>query len=119
MPPPSSSSDFNFRLAAEAVLDRIEQLCDTINDRELLDIDNQRTGSMLTLTFPDTSQIIINLQPPLQEVWLACIDGGFHFRYNGSYWQDTKSDTEFFSLLSQQLHKHSNFDIDFIAYLGP
>ena len=65
------------------------------------DVDNQRVGGMITLTFGDASQIIVNLQKPLQEVWLAARAGGFHYRWDGQGWLDTKGQGEFFADLSR------------------
>ena len=47
---------------AETALKAVELACDCINDETDADIDNQRTGGMITLTFSNRSQIIINLQ---------------------------------------------------------
>jgi CyaY protein len=45
-------------------------------------VDNQRVGGMVTLTFANRSQIVINLQKPLHEIWLAARQGGYHFKWN-------------------------------------
>ena len=63
---------------AEALLRAIELSCDRINDDGDADIDNQRVGGMVTLTFANRSQIIINLQKPQQEVCMSDLSGGFH-----------------------------------------
>jgi CyaY protein len=64
-------TDLEYLDRAEALLERVEASCDRINETTDADIDNQRVGGMVTLTFPDRSQIVVNLQKPLQEVWLA------------------------------------------------
>jgi CyaY protein len=38
---------------------------------------------MVTLAFPAGSEIVVNLQKPLQEIWLASRSGGYHFRFDG------------------------------------
>ena len=86
---------------AEALLARIETSCDRINDESDADIDNQRVGAMVTMTFGNGSQIIVNLQKPLQEVWMAAKAGGFHYRFDGAQWTDTKGQGEFFDLLAR------------------
>jgi CyaY protein len=86
---------------AEAALKAVELACDRINDDTDADIDNQRTGGMITLTFSNRSQIIINLQKPLQEIWMAAKAGGFHYKFNGGQWSDTKDASEFFDGLSR------------------
>ncbi|WP_219212740.1 iron donor protein CyaY [Variovorax boronicumulans] len=87
---------------AEAALAAIEQSCDRINDATEADIDNQRVGGMITLVFPNGSQLIINLQKPLQEIWLAARSGGYHYRHDGTAWRDTKTGEEFFGNLSRE-----------------
>ena len=98
---------------AEAALQAIEQACDHINDKTDADVDNQRTGGMITLTFANRSQIIINLQKPLQEVWLAARAGGFHYRHDGRQWQDTKGQGEFFEHLSRFSSEQSGLSLSF------
>jgi len=87
----------------EALLQRVEWCCDHLNEATDADVDNQRVGGMVTLTFVNRSQIVINLQKPLQEVWLAAKAGGFHYRWTGDQWQDTKGKGEFF----QELTRHA------------
>jgi len=86
---------------AEAVLRAIERDCDRINDEGGADIDNQRVGGMITLVFDNQSQIVINLQKPLHEIWLAARAGGFHYQFDGRQWMDTKGQGEFFTSLSR------------------
>lgn len=98
---------------AEALLRAIELACDRINDATEADIDNQRVGGMITLTFANGSQIIINLQKPLQEVWMAARSGGFHFRLVGGDWLDTKGQGEFFAHLSRCASEQSGLTLRF------
>ena len=87
--------------AAEKLLLAVEQTCDRINDETDADIDAQRVGGLLTLVFANRSQIIINLQKPLQEIWMAARAGGFHYKYSGGRWADTKDSSELFTQLSR------------------
>ncbi|WP_374410161.1 iron donor protein CyaY [Hydrogenophaga sp.] len=86
---------------AEQLLRRVEVCCDRINEQSDADLDNQRVGGMVTLTFANRSQIVINLQKPLHEVWMAARSGGFHYKWDGVSWQDTKGNGEFFAHLSR------------------
>ena len=95
-------TDLEYMDRAEAVLQAIELACDRINDESDADIDNQRVGGMITLTFANRSQIVINLQKPLQEIWLAARSGGYHYQCDGSQWQDTKGQGEFFAHLTRE-----------------
>ena len=94
-------TDLEYLDRAEALLAGVEASCDRINESTEADVDNQRVGGMVTLTFADGSQIIVNLQKPLQEVWMAARAGGFHYRFDGSLWRDTKAGSEFFADLSR------------------
>ena len=94
-------TDIEFLDQAERLLAGVEISCDRLNDDTDADIDNQRSGGMVTLTFPNRSQIVINLQKPLHEVWLAARCGGFHYKFDGSHWMDTKGQGEFWESLSR------------------
>ncbi len=94
-------TDPEFLNVAEQLLYTIEATCDTINEDSDVDIDNQRVGNMITLTFVNRSQIVINLQKPLHEVWMASPTGGYHYRYQDGRWQDTKGEADFFVALTR------------------
>ena len=108
-------TDPEFMDRAEALLRSIELACDRINDESDADIDNQRTGGMITLAFRNGSQIIVNLQKPLQEIWMAARSGGFHYRFDGAHWQDTKGAGEFFSELSRAASEQSGLTLRFLS----
>jgi CyaY protein len=106
-------TDTEYLDRAEALLRAIEQVCDRINDSSDADIDNQRVGGMITLTFSNGSQIIINLQKPLQEVWMAARAGGFHYRFDGHAWMDTKGAGEFFAHLTRYASEQAGEPLHF------
>lgn len=106
-------TDTEYLDRAEALLVAIELACDRINELTDADIDNQRVGGMITITFANHSQIIVNLQKPLQEVWMAARAGGFHYRYDGQVWMDTKGQGEFFAHLSRYASEQSGQSLTF------
>jgi len=108
-------TDLEFMDRAENLLKSIESTCDRLNDQTDADIDNQRVGGMITLTFENRSQIVVNLQKPLHEVWLATRSGGYHFKYDGTQWLDTKGHGEFFSVLSRDASTQALAQLDFSA----
>jgi len=108
-------TDLEFLDRAEALLSAVEATCDQINDSTDADIDNQRVGGMITLSFPDRSQIIINLQKPLQEVWLATRTGGYHYRFTETHWADTKTGQVFFDQLTRDASAQSGLALRFQA----
>lgn len=106
-------TDSEFLDRAELVLKAVEASCDRINEETAADIDNQRVGGMVTLVFANKSQIVINLQKPLHEIWLAARSGGFHFRFEGGQWLDTKGQGEFFSGLSRYASEQAGCSLVF------
>lgn len=106
-------TDLEYQDQAEALLARVEACCDRINDTTEADIDSQRVGGMVTLTFRNGSQIIVNLQKPLHEVWMAARAGGFHYKFDGQRWMDTKGDGEFFASLSRYASEQAGQPLDF------
>lgn len=96
----STLSDADYRRLSHATLAAIEGQVDRWLDDDLIDIDTHRTGGLLELSFPNGSKLILNTQPPLQELWLAAKGGGFHFRLEAGRWVDTRDGSDFFECLS-------------------
>ena len=108
-------TDIEYLDHAERLLSQVEASCDRINDETDADVDNQRVGGMVTLTFRNRSQIVINLQKPLHEVWLAARCGGFHYKFEDGHWQDTKGQGEFWESLSRYASEQSGQSLHFGA----
>jgi CyaY protein len=107
-------TDTEYMDRADALLKAVESNCDRINDAFDADLDNQRVGGMVTITFANGSQIVINQQKPLHEIWLAARSGGFHFRWTDDHWQDTKGQGEFFSALSKNATTQAGLELQFL-----
>lgn len=93
-------SDAEYQQLTSALLGRIEAQADRWLQDDVIDVDTHRTGGLLELSFPNGSKIIVNTQPPLQEVWLAARGGGFHYKHVGGRWLDTRDGSEFLAVLS-------------------
>ena len=106
-------TDTEFLDRAEMLLHMVETACDRINDEDLADIDSQRVGGMVTLAFANQSQIVINLQKPLHEVWLAAKSGGYHYKFDGAAWIDTKGQGEFFASLTRLASEQAGCSLSF------
>jgi CyaY protein len=76
-----------FNEAVDLVFDRI---VDTI-DASDTDCDVEVNQSVLEITCADDSKIIVNRHEPNREIWVAAKSGGFHFKWNGAAWVDTRS----------------------------
>ena len=95
-------TDAEYLELAEALLRQIEAQCDAINDAGVVDIDNARNGGVVTLAFESGAQIVINLQKPLHEIWLAARTGGSHYRWTDGAWRDTRSGEDFYARLTHE-----------------
>ena len=106
-------SDADYQRATRELLASIEATTDRWLQEDLIDIDTQRTGGLLEMSFPDGSKIIVNTQPPLQEVWLAARGGGFHFRWVAGQWRDTRDGSEFLAALSEHASRQAGRALNF------
>jgi iron-sulfur cluster assembly protein CyaY len=85
-----------FEALAEAVLEKIERALEKIDaDFEV------KEGGVLEIEFDDGSKIIVNRHGAAREIWVAARSGGFHFRWDGSAWRDTRDGSELFTALSR------------------
>jgi|SRR5687768_4980214 CyaY protein len=92
--------DPRFEVAAEEALERLEQAL------EGLELDFERKeGGVLEIEFDDGGKMIVNRHSAARELWVAARSGGFHFRWDGSAWRDTRSGEEFFAALSALLSR--------------
>ena len=89
-------NETEFDAAAEATLDALERALDAA------EVDFERkAGGVLELEFDDGSKIIVNRHGAAREIWVAARAGGFHFRWDGEAWRDTRDGAELFAALSQ------------------
>lgn len=89
--------DKEFNGLAEAALARIEaalEACAADVDFELA------AGGVLEIAFEDGSKIIVNRHGVAREIWVAARAGGFHFRWDGTAWRDTRDNSELMEKLS-------------------
>lgn len=87
----------DFNTLADAALARIESALEA----SAADIDFElAAGGILEIEFADDSKIIVNRHAVAQEIWVAAKAGGFHFRWDGEAWLDTRDGTELFTRLS-------------------
>ncbi|MBS1129184.1 MAG: Frataxin-like protein [Proteobacteria bacterium] len=89
--------DSEFNALAEQALARIDaalEACDADLDFELA------PGGVLEIEFADRSKIIVNRHSVAKEIWVAARAGGFHFRWDGASWRDTRDNAELMEKLS-------------------
>ena len=93
-------NESRFNDLAEQVMSDIEDAVEECG----VDIDYDNVGNVLTLEFNNGSQIIVNKQTPLSQIWVAARSGGYHFDYNEEHktWVlDSNPQAELFECLSQ------------------
>ena len=101
---------------ASAVLSRLEAVLDAAADAGELDCDLERKGTgILEIEFENASKIIVNLQTPMQEIWLAARAGGFHFRHIDGAWRDTRHGTELIAALQTYIAQQSGVTLNLSA----
>lgn len=103
-------NDTEFHQLVDVTLQTIEEAIDDSG----ADIDYETTGNVMTLEFEDRSQIIINRQEPMHEVWLASKSGGFHFKYDGQAWICSKTGVEFITLVKTECEKQAKEEIEWL-----
>ena len=94
-----------FDSLADAMLERIARAV----EQSGADCDCEPKGSgVLELEFADGSRIIVNRHSAAREIWVAARSGGYHFRWNGSAWVDTRGGGELLAALSKLVSEQSN-----------
>lgn len=98
-----NESDFN--QLAEDTMSAIEDAIEECG----VDIDYDSAGGILTLEFANGSQIIVNKQTPLSQLWVAARSGGFHFDYDiaDQCWRLQGGGGELFQCLGQYCSEQS------------
>lgn len=93
-----------FEARASTALRDIEAALDATD----VDLDLEAKGDgVLEVTFADGSKMVVNRHSAAQEVWVAARSGGFHFRWDGSAWRDTRDGSELFASLSRLVSAQS------------
>ena len=100
-------TDTEFHRLADEMFAEIENAVEKAIDEQDADVDINASGNVLQLAFEDSSQIVINKQEPLHEIWLATKSGGYHFNYNDGKWLDTRNGLEFMSFVIDAINKQS------------
>ncbi|GEM76897.1 iron donor protein CyaY [Vibrio sagamiensis] len=96
-------NDTEFHQQVDTQLQIIEEAIDESG----ADIDYEVSGNVMTLEFEDRSQIIINRQEPMHEIWLASKSGGFHFKQIDGQWICSKTSMVLFDMVKEECEKHA------------
>ena len=102
-------NDREFNVLAETAFKRIEAGLEASGAD--LDFAMVSTG-VLEIEFADGSKIIVNRHAAAQEMWVAARSGGFHFRWDGTAWRDTRGGGELLADLSAVVSAQAGAAID-------
>jgi CyaY protein len=101
-----------FDALADAAIARIEKALDACD----ADFDWQlKPGGVLELEFSNGAKIVVNRHGAAREIWVAAKSGGFHYRYDGSRWIDTRGGGELFVGLSRLISDQAGRAIELDA----
>ena len=91
-------TESEFEALADATIAALERALEA----SALDVDLETKGTgVLEVEFADGGRIVINRHTAARELWVAARSGGFHFRYDGSRWRDTRHGSELFAAMSR------------------
>ena len=103
-------NDTEFHQLVDIQMQNIEEAI----DESEADVDYEVTGNVMTLEFENRSQIIINRQEPMREIWLASKSGGFHFKLVDDKWTCSKTGMELFEMVKEECEKHAGEEINWV-----
>jgi CyaY protein len=87
-----------YKALSDAFFARLEDALDNVD----ADLDFEMApGGVLEVEFADGSMMVINRQSALNEIWVAARSGGFHYRWDGAAWRDTRGGEEIFQALGR------------------
>jgi CyaY protein len=93
-------NEIDFEAQATAALEALEQALENCGD----DLDFElKAGGIVEIEFEDGSKIIVNRHAAAREIWVAARSGGFHYRWDGQAWRNTRDGSELFAALSALL----------------
>jgi len=97
-------TDSEFENLTAGTLARIDQALEGSG----VDADLQRkAGGVLEIEFDNGTKMVINRHAAARELWVAAKSGGFHYRWDGSAWRDTRDGGELFAALSKLVSAQS------------
>lgn len=88
----------DFDALADAALEQIQLAVEASG----IDADvESKADGVVELAFADGSKMVVNRHRVAREIWVAARSGGFHFRWDGAAWRDTRDGAELFAALSR------------------
>ena len=90
-------NEAEFDAQASVTLETLERALENCGE----DLDFElKAGGILEIEFEDGSKIIVNRHAAAREIWVAARSGGFHYRWDGQAWRNTRDGSELLAALS-------------------
>ncbi|HWA36527.1 MAG TPA: iron donor protein CyaY [Burkholderiales bacterium] len=99
------SGDFEALSAAA-----LDYLRGQLEQEAAFDVEEKGDG-VIELEFEDGSKMVVNRHAAAREIWVAARSGGFHFRWDGAAWRDTRDGSELFAALSKLISAQSGVPV--------
>ena len=96
---------------ADAALAAIEGMLD---DVDADDVDLERAGDVVTLTFKNGKKAVVNTQRPTRQIWLAANARAWHFSFDepSGRWLDDKGEgLELIEQIAAIVKEQANVDL--------
>jgi len=94
------------------IVDNYLMLIEEALDDAMVDFDYETSSGVLKLAFSDRSQIIINRQEPLHQIWVATKFDGHHFELINGRWIDNRGGKELLTLVTDAIERQSGERIE-------
>jgi CyaY protein len=101
----------DYQRLADQVFRRLESM---LADVDADDVDVERAGDVLTLTFRNGKKAVVNTQRPTRQIWLAANARAWHFGWDAatSRWLDDKGQgVELFSQVAAIVKEQAGLDV--------
>ena len=99
----------------QALADQAFRALETmLDDVDADDVDVERSGDVLTLTFKDGKKAVVNTQRPTRQIWLAANARAWHFAWDAASerWLDDKGQgVELFDRVAAIVKEHAAVDV--------
>ncbi len=99
-----------FETAADATLGKLMDVLDEMIG-DAADVESQ--GGVLTITFDDGRQYVINKHAPNRQLWMSSPkSGASHFDLDGEVWWSTRGGDALHQMLATELSELTEIEID-------
>lgn len=102
--------------AYQKLADRaFRQIEDMLKDVDADDVDVERAGDVITMTFRGGRRAVVNTQRPTRQIWLAANARAWHFDYDEgrARWVDSKApDVELFRQVAAIVKDGAGLEVD-------